>query len=59
VRPAQAAVAVEERVHRLDMVCENPPVTTRRVEERLGVSRPTALRLLSRLAEREDVRGHW
>jgi predicted transcriptional regulator len=36
----------------VDLVCENPLVTTRLVEERLGVSRPTAVRLLRQLGER-------
>ena len=36
----------------VDLVCESPLVTTRQVEERLDVSRPTALRLLRQLAER-------
>lgn len=39
----------------VDLVCESPLVTTRQVEERLGVSRPTALRLLSQFAERGVV----
>lgn len=33
----------------VDLMCENPIVTTRLVERRLGVARPTALRLLRRL----------
>jgi Fic family protein len=33
----------------VDLVCENPIATTRRVEARLGVARPTALRLLRQL----------
>jgi len=36
----------------VDLICENPLATTRLVEERLGVSRPTALRLLRQLEER-------
>jgi len=36
----------------VDLVCESPLVTTRLVEERLGVSRPTAVRLLRQLEER-------
>jgi DNA-binding IclR family transcriptional regulator len=35
-----------------DLVGENPLVTTRLVKERLGVSRPTAVRLLRQLEER-------
>ena len=33
----------------VDVVCENPIVTTRLLEARLGVARPTALRLLRQL----------
>ncbi len=33
----------------IDLVCENPIVTTRAIEGRLAVSRPTALRLLARM----------
>jgi Fic family protein len=36
----------------VDLICENPVVTTRSIEARLGVSRPTALRLLRRMEER-------
>jgi Fic family protein len=36
----------------VDLICANPLVTTRLVEERLGVSRPTALRLLRGLEQR-------
>ncbi len=35
-----------------DLVCDNPLVTTRLAEERLRVSRPTAVRLLRQLEER-------
>jgi Fic family protein len=35
----------------VDLICENPVVTTRSIEDRLGVSRPTALRLLRRMEE--------
>ena len=35
----------------VDLICENPVVTTRSIEDRLSVSRPTALRLLRRMAE--------
>jgi predicted transcriptional regulator len=34
----------------VDLMCENPIVTTRLVDGRLGVARPTALRLLRQLA---------
>jgi Fic family protein len=36
----------------VDLICESPLMTTRQVEERMDVSRPTALRLLRRFAER-------
>jgi Fic family protein len=36
----------------VDLICENPVVTTRAIENRLAVSRPTALRLLRRMEER-------
>ncbi|MBK5218959.1 MAG: Fic family protein [Thermoleophilia bacterium] len=36
----------------VDLICENPVVTTRAIESRLAVSRPTALRLLRRMEER-------
>jgi Fic family protein len=35
----------------VDLLCENPVVTTRSVEAALGVSRPTALRLLKRMED--------
>lgn len=36
----------------VDLICENPVITTRSIEDRLDVSRPTALRLLRRMEER-------
>ncbi|HVS28407.1 MAG TPA: winged helix-turn-helix domain-containing protein, partial [Solirubrobacteraceae bacterium] len=35
----------------VELICENPVVTTKSIEDRLGVSRPTALRLLRRMEE--------
>ncbi len=35
----------------VDLICENPVVTTRAIEDHLSVSRPTALRLLRRMEE--------
>lgn len=35
----------------VDLLCENPVVTTRSVEAAVGVSRPTALRLLKRMED--------
>jgi len=40
----------------VDVICESPVLTSRLVERRLDVSRPTALRLLSRLEERGVLR---
>ncbi len=48
----RAAATTLGSVHALqvvDLMCENPIVTTRLVEARLGVARPTALRLLRQL----------
>jgi len=41
----------------VDLICENPLITARSVETRLGVSRPTALRLLMRMKEQGVLRG--
>ena len=35
----------------VDLICENPVVTTRSIEDRLSVNRPTPLRLLRRIEE--------
>ncbi|HEV7494078.1 Fic family protein [Baekduia sp.] len=64
VRRAEKIVELRERYRRqatelgsvnalqlVDLMCENPIVTTRLVEARLGVARPTALRLLRQLAD--------
>jgi Fic family protein len=40
----------------VDLICENPIATTRSIEGRLGVSRPTALRLLKRMEEQGVLR---
>lgn len=47
-----ASLGTANAVALVDLICENPVVTTRSIEDRLGVSRPTALRLLRRMAER-------
>jgi Fic family protein len=47
-----ASLGTANAVALVDLICENPVVTTRSIENRLGVSRPTALRLLRRLEER-------
>lgn len=49
---AAASVGTANAAALVDLLCENPVVTTRSIENRLGVSRPTALRLLRRMAER-------
>ncbi|MGO9793936.1 MAG: Fic family protein [Solirubrobacteraceae bacterium] len=51
-RDAVAGMGTANGLALVDLICENPLVTTRVVEERLGVSRPTALRLLRGLEER-------
>jgi Fic family protein len=64
VERAQRIVALRERYRELvagmsspnaaavvELICENPILTTRAIEQRLGVSRPTALRLLGRFAD--------
>lgn len=40
----------------VDLICENPVLTSRSIESRLDVSRPTALRLLRRMEERGVIR---
>ena len=35
----------------VDLICETPIVSSRAVETRLGVTRPTALKLLRQLAD--------
>jgi Fic family protein len=49
---AAASLGTAHAVSLVDLICENPVVTTRSIENRLGVSRPTALRLLRRMEER-------
>jgi cell filamentation protein, protein adenylyltransferase len=48
---AAATVGTSNALALVDLICENPVVTTRSIEERLDVSRPTALRLLRRMEE--------
>lgn len=50
-REAAAALGTANALSLVDLICENPVVTTRSIEERLAVSRPTALRLLRRMKE--------
>jgi len=60
-REAAATMATANGLALVDIVCESPLVTTRLVEDRLGVTRPTALRLLRQLEDRgvlsEGARG--
>ncbi len=51
-RAAAASIGSTHALALVDLICENPLVTTRLVEKRLGVSRPTALRLMGQFAER-------
>ena len=48
---AAATMGTPNALALVDLICENPVVTTRSIEDRLGVSRPTALRLLRRMEE--------
>ena len=50
---AAATMGTPNALALVDLICENPVVTTRSIEDRLGVSRPTALRLLRRMEEQE------
>jgi len=50
-REAASALGTTNAFNLVDLICENPVVTTRSIESRLGVSRPTALRLLRRMEE--------
>ena len=51
-REAAAALGTSNALALVDLICENPLLTTRSIEDRLGVSRPTALRLLRRMEGR-------
>lgn len=51
-RHAAASIGSANALVLVDLICENHLVTTRLVEERLGVSRPTSLRLLRQLKDR-------
>lgn len=53
-RGAASAIASSKGMALVDLVCEQPIVSSRSVEERLGVTRPTALKLLRQL-ERVEV----
>lgn len=53
-RSAAGAIPSSNGLALVDLVCERPIVSSRAVEERLGVTRPTALKLLRQL-EAVDV----
>jgi len=46
-RQAAAVVGTPNALALVELICENPVVTTRSIEDCLGISRATALRLLS------------
>lgn len=48
---AAAAVGTPNALALVELICETPIVTTRSIEDHLGVSRPTALRLLRRMEQ--------
>lgn len=50
-REAASALGTANAFDLVDLICENPVLTTRSIENRLAVSRPTALRLLRRMKE--------
>jgi len=63
-RQAAMTIGTANAMALVELICENPVVTTRSIEGRLGVSRPTALRLLRRMEEQgvlsegdEGIRG--
>ncbi|HEY2055000.1 MAG TPA: Fic family protein [Solirubrobacterales bacterium] len=49
---AAASLGSGNAIALVDLICENPVLTTRSIESRLSVSRPTALRLLRRMEEK-------
>jgi Fic family protein len=51
-RQAAAAIGTASAMALVELICENPVVTTKSIEGRLGISRPTALRLLRRMEDR-------
>ena len=50
-REAASKLGTANALSLVDLICENPVLTTRSIEDRIGVSRPTALRLLTRMEE--------
>ena len=53
-RQTAASIGTANAAALVDLICETPIVTTRSIERSLGISRPTALRLLRRM-EAEGV----
>jgi Fic family protein len=51
-RQAAATIGTANAMALVELICENPVVTTKSIEGRLEVSRPTALRLLRRMEEK-------
>jgi len=50
-RTAAANMGTSNALALVDLICENPLLTTRSVEDSLSVTRPTAIRLLKRMEE--------
>jgi len=50
-RVAASSLGTPNALGLVDLICKNPVVTTRSIEDHLGVTRPTALRLLRRMEE--------
>ena len=50
-RQAAASIGTKNAAALADLICETPIVTTRSIERDLGISRPTALRLLRRMED--------
>lgn len=50
-RQAAASIGTANAAALVELICETPIVTTKSIELALGISRPTALRLLRRMAD--------
>ena len=50
-RRAAASIGTANAAALAELICQNPIVTTRSIEGELGISRPTALRLLRRMED--------
>lgn len=51
-RQAAGELGTSNAMDVVDLICENPVINARKIEDSLGVSRPTALRLLRRMEEK-------